>query len=133
LFGLISGAASKTEKDDEIARLQSLLDRFRVMAEIILIPFDSVPLDTELETFFQSSQLDRSEFVMNEETQTLLNVSSALKEYSTEAHVVMISLPVPKKHYSDRQYLAYLDLLSCTGRPTFIARGNQQTVLSIHS
>jgi hypothetical protein len=133
LFSLISGAASKTETDEETARLQSLLDRFRVIAEIVLIPFDNTPLAGELESFFQFSKLDPNEFVMNEETQTLLNVSHALKQYSLEAHVVMVSLPVPKKQYSDRQYLAYLDLLSCTGRPTFLARGNQQTVLSIHS
>jgi hypothetical protein len=133
LFGLISGSASKQEKDDELIRLGSLLERFRLSAEIVLVPYDHTPLASELETFFQLSQLDSMDFEMNEETKTVLNVSSALKQYSLQAHVVMVSMPVPKKRYADRQYLAYLDMLSCTGRPTFIARGNQQTVLSIHS
>jgi hypothetical protein len=133
LFGLISGAASKTEKDDERIRLESLLERFRLTAEIVLIPYDHTPLASELETFFQLSKLDSASYEMNEETRTVLNVSSALKQYSLQAHVVMISMPVPKRRYADRQYLAYLDMLSCTGRPTFIARGNQQTVLTIHS
>lgn len=114
--------------------MQSLLNRFRFqVSEIILIQYDLEIDPTDINNYLELSKLPANNFYLDEHTKTILNISLALKEYSTKSHVIMISLPVPKKNISDRQYMTNIDLLSCTGRPTFLVRGNQQTVLSIHS
>lgn len=133
LFGLISVNATPDEIAREKERLTALLARFRFHATLILVQHDIIPAEHEIHRF---SDLVGKEFdaqTMSDETRTILNLSTHLKNYSSHAHVVMISLPVPKTTYDDRAYFAYMEMLSATGRPTFLARGNQQTVLSIHS
>jgi hypothetical protein len=133
LFGLISVSATAEEVSKEKERLMALLERFRFHAELVLVQHDIAPDIEEITTFANHLGTDVGSVSLNEDTKTILNISHHLKVHSTQAHVVMVSLPVPKTSFDDRVYFAYLDMLSCTGRPTFLARGNQQTVLSIHS
>jgi hypothetical protein len=133
LFGLISVSATAEEVSKEKERLIALLERFRFHAELILVQHDIAPDVVEINTFADFLGIHSDAVSLNEDTKTILNISHHLKVHSTQAHVVMISLPVPKTSFDDRVYFAYMDMLSCTGRPTFLARGNQQTVLSIHS
>jgi hypothetical protein len=133
LFGLVSMSASANDLEKERERLTTLLHRFRFDAVVILVQYDVAPPEKEIEAFSSFVGIDVDRIDMNEETRTILNVSHQLKAHSHHAHAIMISLPVPKVQTPDRTYFAYLEMLSCTGRPTFIARGNQQTVLSIHS
>jgi solute carrier family 12 (sodium/potassium/chloride transporter), member 2 len=133
LFGLISVSATADEVKKEKERLLALLERFRFHAELILVQHDIAPDVEEIHTFADLLGTDAESVALTEDTRTILNISHHLKVHSTQAHVVMISLPVPKTTFDDRVYFAYMDMLSSTGRPTFLARGNQQTVLSIHS
>jgi len=133
LFGLISVNATADEIAKEKERLTSLLNRFRFHAELVLVQYDIIPPEKEVHHFAELIGTDVSSLSITDETRTMINLGHQLKHHSSHAHVVMISLPVPKTSFDDRVYFAYLELLSGTGRPTFIARGNQQTVLSIHS
>jgi len=133
LFGLISVNATADEIAKEKERLTSLLNRFRFHAELVLVQYDIIPPEKEIHHFAELIGTDVSSLSITDETRTMINLGHQLKHHSSHAHVVMVSLPVPKTSFDDRVYFAYLELLSGTGRPTFIARGNQQTVLSIHS
>mmetsp|Transcript_9971 Transcript_9971/g.15048 ORF Transcript_9971/g.15048 Transcript_9971/m.15048 type:complete len:915 (-) Transcript_9971:180-2924(-) len=130
LFGLVSVNATADEVKLEKLRLRALLSRFRFVAEVILVEHDVVP---SMELTQKYIDLSGDTATPDSLTLTVMNISKHMMDYSMHAHVVVISLPVPKLSYSSQKYFAYLDMLSCTGRPTFIARGNQQTVLSYHS
>ena len=130
LFGLISVNATDEDVALERLRLQVLMSRFRFAAEVILVTQDAPVCDEDLKRF---RHLSGSEEPLSEMSTEVLNIYAHMREHSTHAHVVVVSLPVPKVSYSTKLYFTYLDLLSSTGRPTFIARGNQQTVLSYHS
>jgi hypothetical protein len=130
LFGLVSINAKQEDVDLEKLRLQVLMSRFRFNAEVILVQQDIKPSTEDLRHFLDISD---SEEPISEMSTNVLNISCAMRKHSAHAHCVVVSLPVPKTTYLPKTYFAYLELLSITGRPTFIARGNNQTVLSYHS
>lgn len=132
LFGLVPSALPTHELEKERERLKSLLSRFRFDAEVILVSDDRIPSDEEIATYEEMSG-EKDGNIPDTLTRTVINISHHMNVHSLHAHVIVVSLPAPKMNCPPKQYFAYLELLSSTPRPTFIVRGNQQTVLSYHS
>jgi hypothetical protein len=133
LFGLISLSSTQDDITAERERLETLLHRFRFEAEITLVQSDTTPRDEDLTIFGDLLGEDGFSYEMDPETKAVVNLRAHIRRYSSSSRVVFVSMPVPQRRLSDRMYMTYLDMLSDNGRPTFLVRGNQKTVLSIHS
>jgi hypothetical protein len=132
LFGLIPLSSTQSQIDAEKERLHILLTRFRFDADIILVHEDRIPSENEIAKYEELCG-ETDGHLPDTMTRTVMNISHHMLQHSMHAHVVVVSLPAPKVSIPPKQYFAYMELLSSTGRPTFITRGNQQTVLSYHS
>ena len=56
-----------------------------------------------------------------------------LKEHSSNASLIVMTLPVPKKNCNPTLYLAWLETLTSGMPPILLLRGNQQSVMTFYS
>jgi len=56
-----------------------------------------------------------------------------LRQHSSRADLVVVTLPLPKLSTSGSLYSAWLDILTKNLPPTLLVRGNQQSVLTFYS
>ncbi|CAD5228295.1 unnamed protein product [Bursaphelenchus xylophilus] len=62
-----------------------------------------------------------------------LRISELLQEHSKSADLVVLSMPVPRKHMSYALYLSWLHQLTKNLPPTVLIRGNQESVLTFYT
>ncbi|CAD5221629.1 unnamed protein product [Bursaphelenchus okinawaensis] len=62
-----------------------------------------------------------------------LRISEVLQEHSKNADLVVLSMPVPRKHMSSVLYLSWLHQLTKNLPPTLLIRGNQESVLTFYT
>ena len=127
---LFAASVKETALQDR-EKLISLLARFRIEASVIIVDKNAPVEMSVLEDFQKMSHLSDEE-MQNDEIRFFCNISTQMKKHSQLASMVVCSIPVPKRSIPDRQYFSYLEVLS-EERPTFLVRGNQDTVLTFHS
>ncbi|CAG9856533.1 unnamed protein product [Phyllotreta striolata] len=80
-------------------------------------------------------QISESELLsVKDKTNRHLRLRELLLEYSSEANMVVVTLPIPRKTLiSAPLYLAWLELLTKDMPPILLVRGNQTSVLTFYS
>merc|ERR1712126_191654 len=69
-----------------------------------------------------------------EKTNRHLRLRELLEEHSSEAELIVMTLPLPRRgHISAPLYLTWLDLMTYDMPPTLLIRGNQTSVLTFYS
>uniref|UniRef100_A0A1I7RP02 Solute carrier family 12 member 3 n=1 Tax=Bursaphelenchus xylophilus TaxID=6326 RepID=A0A1I7RP02_BURXY len=88
------------------------------------------PFYGEGEGMINDSELE----LQKERTIRQLRVAELLREHSSEADLVVVSMPIPRKGIkSGALYLSWLELMTKDMPPTLFVRGNQQSVLTFYS
>ncbi|XP_074649682.1 solute carrier family 12 member 2-like [Tubulanus polymorphus] len=83
----------------------------------------------------ESWQITQSELVMHKEkTNRHIRLRELLKEHSSEASLIVMTLPIPRKGTTPAGlYMAWLDILTKDMPPILLLRGNQTSVLTYYS
>ena len=66
-------------------------------------------------------------------TNRLCRQAELVRQHSSAAELVVVTLPLPQVGTPGALYMAWLDLLSGRLPPTLLVRGNQQAVLTFYS
>ncbi|CAD5223563.1 unnamed protein product [Bursaphelenchus okinawaensis] len=126
--------------------MAALLAKFRInVADLIIInDHERAPSQDTVRNFLHSirpfygdgeGMITDSELELQKErTIRQLRVAELLREHSSEADLVVVSMPLPRKAIkSGALYLAWLELMTQDMPPTLFVRGNQQSVLTFYS
>jgi hypothetical protein len=114
--------------ESERARVHDMLNKFRIVAEVIVLEENGEPSQATEQRF--RSMADQPDDVR---AKYFMRLSDLIIEHSDKAAICVASLPIPRVGLSNRTYMSYLDLLSANRRPTILLRGNQESALSYHS
>ncbi|XP_077514330.1 bumetanide-sensitive sodium-(potassium)-chloride cotransporter-like [Amblyomma americanum] len=148
-------ANKKYELDKEQRNMAALLSKFRIeYSDVTVIP-DIVkpPQASTKEEFFKilspwrrSSQDAESEqahapfvseseiLAVKEKTNRHLRLHELLRQYSTGASLIVMTLPMPRKGTCTApMYMAWLEMLTKDMPPFLLVRGNQTSVLTFYS
>jgi len=86
---------------------------------------------TQIEPGFVS---EAEVLALKTKTYRQLRTRELLMEYSMDADLIVLTLPVPRKGVATPSlYLAWLDFLTRNMPPVLLIRGNQQSVLTFYS
>ncbi|XP_031332730.1 bumetanide-sensitive sodium-(potassium)-chloride cotransporter [Photinus pyralis] len=140
------------ELECEHRNMASMLAKFRIdYSDLKIVPnitskakdstqqlFKSLIYDYKNREDFTESQeahIPESELLaMQEKTNRHLRLRELLLEHSTEASLVVMTLPIPRKNViSAPLYMAWLELLTRDMPPILLVRGNQTSVLTFYS
>jgi len=150
--------------DDETRAMIALLAKFRIEADDVIIISDATKKPTnetkeafekiltapkqKLSTGSQNSDtsdiskesddpyiIPEEELLAHKEkTYFHLRISEVVKEYSSNASLLVMTLPVVRKgQVPPLLYMAWLDVLTRDMPPTLMVRGNQESVLTFYS
>lgn len=149
-----------TDKHDNLEaeekKMSELLEKFRIKYSSLKMITDSCsPVNVECEELFNnlikpfrlkadsSSQsdlssgccvLDEELAILSEKTSRQFRLKELLLQYSKDATMVVMSLPMPRKGLvSAPVYMAWLEILSRGMPPFLFVRGNQKSVLTFYS
>jgi len=121
--------ASKGTLTDEQVRMSRLLRKFRIQAEVVVVDSDhEEPSRETRERFAELTGEDPGQ--RRDRSNYFLRLGELVREHSSSASFVVVSLPVPRFSVSPRKYMAYLDMLTQNAPPTLLLRGNQESVLT---
>merc|ERR550517_1234665 len=99
------------------------------------LPFEE-PIEVETLSSPSKETLSRfREFAGNEIPRKMirwLRVSELLRENSTDASLIIATLPYPHRLSNAAEYLSLLDLISNQGPPVVLIRGGGQNVLTFY-
>ena len=134
LFFLCSKA---DQLDNETRAMIALLGKFRIEAEDVIIISDATkkPGDSTLAAFTKLSPLEEESLAPHrEKTNFYLRISEVVRDYSSQAALIVMTLPVIKfGSVPAPLYLSWLDMLTRDSPPTLLLRGNQDSVLTFYS
>jgi len=120
--------APKSAAATERTRLNDMLNKFRIVAEVVVLDEAGVASEETQKRFFATA--DQPDDVR---AKYFMRLSDLIVEHSGQAAICVVSLPMPRVGLTNNTYMTYLDLLSPTRRPTILIRGNQESALSYHS
>ncbi|TMW51827.1 hypothetical protein DOY81_003072 [Sarcophaga bullata] len=146
VFALSHGKDEALEEKN----MASLLTKFRIKYSqlIMLKGVTDRPKDTTIEQHkelidsycynagsIDSGITDAELQEMEEKTNRQLRIHELVVEHSSNAALIVMSLPMPRKEaISAPLYMSWLEMLSCDVRcPVVFARGNQTPVLTLYS
>ncbi|KNC85776.1 hypothetical protein SARC_02040 [Sphaeroforma arctica JP610] len=116
----------------ERLRMTRLLRKFRISGEVVVVDNQSDnPSPESIEMWQQYGVGMKGE--LTNRIRRYLRLRELMKEYSDEASLIFMTLPVPRKTEESTVYMAFLDLMSVDLPPTCLIRGNQQSVLTFYS
>ncbi|CAN0236875.1 unnamed protein product, partial [Discosporangium mesarthrocarpum] len=127
--------AGKASITSEQVRMQRLLRKFRIVAELVVVDRDP----TQPYEPTQSAHLNFKEksgggaITHRDRSAYFVQLSALLHKHSKEATLLVVTLPVPRYNMEPRQYMTYLGLLSDNLPPTVLLRGNQESVITFYS
>jgi len=127
--------------EEETRKLTKMLDRFRINAsQVTVIPravldWGASPhLKAEWDQLVDGANIPSDELEAElEMTNRQCRQAELLRQHSSRADLVVVTLPLPKLSTSGSLYCAWLDLLTKDLPPTLLVRGNQQSVLTFYS
>ncbi|KAK5969790.1 hypothetical protein GCK32_002962 [Trichostrongylus colubriformis] len=129
----------------EEQRMAALLDKFRIKYSYLhVVPSYEKPDEEIREMFFKSLEPffgDHKEGLISQEELTKMNNKIArhiqtgilLKKYSSNACLVVVTLPFPQKDVSSSLYTNWLDVISRDLPSVLFIRGNHSNVLTFYS
>ncbi|CAN7942899.1 unnamed protein product, partial [Ixodes hexagonus] len=148
-------ANKKYELDQEQRNMAALLSKFRieysdvtVIPDIVKPPKESTKAEFHkiLKPWRRSSQdaetknlttpfvSDSEVLAVKEKTYRNLRLHELLREHSTNASLVVMTLPMPRKGTCTApMYMAWLEMLTKDMPPFLLVRGNQTSVLTFYS
>uniref|UniRef100_A0A914W7V0 Solute carrier family 12 member 3 n=1 Tax=Plectus sambesii TaxID=2011161 RepID=A0A914W7V0_9BILA len=142
-------ASSTSAVEDEQRRMAELLSGFRIhCTDVFVLPdMTKPPKDTTVAEFesliepfrgtgdFREGQITDIELeAQRGRTTRHLRCREMLLQYSNEANLIVMTMPVPRrKQMSSCLYMAWLDMLTHGLPPVLLVRGNQTSVLTMHS
>ena len=109
--------------------MRTLLDKARVVAEVLVIPYNSTPEQSDIDAFRQSAPTD----IPLEESMGIITNGAALRQVSAHAAMVFVTLPMHTIGMPSTWYLAWLDWLSRDLPPCILLRGNHDDVMTFES
>uniref|UniRef100_A0AC34QDX9 Uncharacterized protein n=1 Tax=Panagrolaimus sp. JU765 TaxID=591449 RepID=A0AC34QDX9_9BILA len=145
-------STSASGMDQEARNMAALLSKFRIsFSDVKVIP--DVNKRPKLETkqefeklikpfYCQTVDENFKEGMITEaelssqrnKTNRQLRIAELLKQHSSDADLIVLTLPVPRKGLvSSCLYLAWIDMMTRDLPPTLLVRGNQQSVLTFYS
>jgi len=140
---VFSLANKKDELDRETRNMAALLAKFRIdFSSVLVIPdvTKRASEDTKRKLTAKLAELpagtiSEEELSTNKEkTNRHLRLRELLEEHSSEAELIVMTLPLPRRgHISAPLYLTWLDLMTYDMPPTLLIRGNQTSVLTFYS
>jgi len=125
--------------DQETRNFASMLSRFRIeYADVTAVPGATQKANpatkAEFDSMISGVGIDESELQKErEKTNRHLRLAEMLRQYSKDAEMIMMTLPLPRKGQSPVLYAAWLDIMTKDMPPTLLIRGNQQSVLTFYS
>ncbi|KAF2899446.1 hypothetical protein ILUMI_06729 [Ignelater luminosus] len=143
-------ANNKQELEVEERNMASLLSKFRLdYSSLQMVQISDKPkqktvefFNTIIEDFRSKDESDGDECTISEielatlqeKTNRQLRLRELLLENSSQATLVVMSLPMPRKgSVSAPLYMAWLEVLTRDLPPYLLVRGNQQSVLTFYS
>ncbi|GAB6030867.1 solute carrier 12 [Chamberlinius hualienensis] len=148
---IFSLAHSSSPIGDDQRNMAALLSKFRIdCADVVILSDVTKPAKQNTENEFneilnkfkeencnQESPLivNDSELILHKErSNRYMRIREYLKEYSTEATLVVMTLPMPRKHrVPTALYMTWLEILTKDMPPFLLIRGNQTSVLTFYS
>jgi len=140
---VFSLANRKDELDRETRNMATLLSKFRIdFSSVLVIPdvTKRATEDSRARLADKMAQLplgtiSEEELATNKEkTNRHLRLAELLQEHSSQAELIVMTLPMPRRgHISAPLYLTWLDLMTENLPPTLLLRGNQASVLTFYS
>jgi len=123
--------------------MAALLAKFRIpFNDVILLPEatkkPSKATRDEFSALMSSSSLDVENTMgaYEEKTNFHLRLAEMVRQNSSQAELVCMTLPLPTRRSSPVPaplYMAWLDLITKDMPPFFLVRGNQDSVLTFYS
>jgi len=136
-------ANKKDELDTETRKMAALLAKFRIdFTSVVVIPdvtkrasdASRARLNSILERLPEGSISEEERATHKEKTNRHLRLSELLQEHSSQAQMIVMTLPMPRKgHCCPPLYLAWLDVMTENLPPSLLIRGNQSSVLTFYS
>jgi solute carrier family 12 sodium/potassium/chloride transporter 2 len=148
--------SKKHEVVKETMNMVKLLSKFRIEADDVIIiddatkkpraetkdAFDKMVRNSGNSPSIVINDTENNEQVIpedvlskhKEKTNFHLRISEVVREHSSQASLVVMTLPMVRKgHVSPLLYLAWLDMLTQNMPPCLLVRGNQTSVLTFYS
>nr|CAI5860667.1 unnamed protein product [Callosobruchus analis] len=145
-------ANKRDELELEHRNMASLLAKFRIdYTDLQVIPDIMAKPQEETQRFFESliadfrsgkdenskdgESISNSELLaVQDKTNRHLRLRELLLHHSSEANMVVVTLPIPRKNIiSAPLYMAWLEMLTKDMPPILLVRGNQTSVLTFYS
>lgn len=143
-------ATNKNDIEMEERNMANLLLKFRLnYSSLKMVSLNDKPQDSTIKFFetllqdFRTSEdikeneckVSESEILsLQDKTYRQLRLRELLLEHSSNANLIVMSLPLPRKGtVSAPLYMAWLEVLTRDFPPYLLVRGNQQSVLTFYS
>ncbi|XP_045467034.1 bumetanide-sensitive sodium-(potassium)-chloride cotransporter isoform X2 [Harmonia axyridis] len=143
-------ANKRDELELEHRNMASLLAKFRIdYSDLLVVPDITNKPSDKTQRYFESlifdikknsDEQDRCEIseaellAVKDKTQRQMRLRELLLEHSSEANLVVMTLPIPRKNIvSAPLYLAWIEMLTKDMPPILLVRGNQTSVLTFYS
>jgi hypothetical protein len=70
---------------------------------------------------------------VHEKTLRNIRLGELLRQYSSQAKLIVVTMPIPRKNTSPLLYMSWLEAISSNLPPILFVRGNQESVLTFYS
>ncbi|XP_041373186.1 LOW QUALITY PROTEIN: solute carrier family 12 member 2-like [Gigantopelta aegis] len=151
---VFTAATKKGELDREQRQMATLLSKFRIdYKDMVIVDLAKSPTEesqTDFQMLLKDWVLDEKNgetkemypwkttqqelSLLKEKTNRQIRLGELLRKRSSEASLVVMSLPMPRKSTcSAGLYMAWLDTLTKNMPPILLLRGNQTSVLTYYS
>lgn len=134
---IFTPASDKKIKANQI-RMANLLKKFRIDFSSV-VEFRGInkhPKEDSIKAFkmLRKGEHVPQDGVLDKKTLRQIRLGELLHEHSSEAKLIVLTLPVPKQSYvGSLMYMSWLEVLSSDLPPVLLVRGNQTSVLTFYS
>jgi len=115
---------------DVKTRVEKLfLDLFRMtIHSITIVNINDPPSELSVSAYIDMMQL-QSPADVDAQIMSYIRLGEIVKQYSLDATIAVMSLPVPKRGYTSKQFMSIMESMSMKTCPSLFIRGNQKNVL----
>ena len=119
-------------------KMATLLKKFRIDFSSV-VEFQGInkyPKENNINEFrkLRNGQHLPSDGNLDVKTLRQIRIGELLHEHSTEAKLIVLTLPIPKRSVlTPLMYMSWLEVLTANLPPTLLIRGNQTSVLTVYS